>query len=310
MRLQFEKIEPLPDSSFRVVHLTEAQTCWVYWHYHPEYEIVYIPEGNGRRHVGQHVSTYDGGELVFIGPNVPHLNFSYGITGPHEEVIVQLRDDFLGSDFLQKPELEAVRRLFERAGQGMAFGVDTKQRVGPLLRQLPIQTGLERLLTLLAVFQELSRATDLQILQADGIRLQADPKEEQRINRIYRYVADHHAETIDLRTVADLANLTVPAFCRYFKRMTHLTFSGFVNEYRVSQARQLLHSNRPIATISAEVGYTNLSHFNKTFKALTGKTPGTYRRELYQRTSALAQVKPLPKAARQTRSPGWMRPAS
>lgn len=280
MRLQFEKIDPQPDSSFKIVHLTQPQTCWVYWHYHPEYEIVYIPEGNGRRHVGQHVSAYDDGELVFIGPNVPHLNFSYDKEGPYEEVVVQLRDDFMGPEFLQKPEMEAVRRLFERAGQGLAFGPDTKRAVGPLLRQLPYQSGFDRLLTLLTVFQRMGQAPDIQPLQAEGIQFAVDPKEEQRINRIYRYVAEHYTEAIDLRTVADLANLTVPAFCRYFKRMTHLTFTDFVNEYRVSQARQRLHTDQPIATIGTDVGYTNLSHFNKTFKALTGQTPSAYRKGL------------------------------
>lgn len=280
MRLQFEKIDTQPDSSFKVIHLTQPQTCHVYWHYHPEYEIVYIPEGNGRRHVGQHVSAYEDGELVFIGPNVPHLNFSYDKVSPYEEIIVQLRDDFMGSDFLQKPEMEAIRRLFERAGQGLAFGPETRRTLGPLLQQLIRQTGLERLLTLLQVFQRMGQAPDMQPLQAEGIQFTVDPKEEQRINRIYGYVADHYAESIELGTVADLANLTVPAFCRYFKRMTHLTFTDFVNEYRVSQARQRLHTDQPIATIGVEVGYANLSHFNKTFKALTGQTPSAYRKGL------------------------------
>ncbi|RYF78536.1 MAG: AraC family transcriptional regulator [Cytophagaceae bacterium] len=280
MRLQFEKIEPEPDSSFKVVHLTSPQTCWVYWHYHPEYEIVYIPEGNGRRHVGQHVSNYEDGELIFIGPNIPHLNFSYDKEGDYEEVVVQLRDDFMGGEFLQKPEMEAVKRLFNRASQGLVFGTATKQIVGPLLVQLANQTGFERLLSLLTVFQKLGQAADVEPLQADGIQFTVDPKEEQRINRIYTYVAEHHAEPIDLRTVSDLANLTVPAFCRYFKRMTHLTFSDFVNEYRINQARRLLHTDQTVAAIGADVGYTNLSHFNKTFKSITGQTPTAYRRGL------------------------------
>lgn len=280
MRLQFEKIEPESGSSFRVVHLTDPQTCWVYWHYHPEYEIVYIPEGSGRRHVGQNISAYDGGELVFIGPNVPHLNFSHGKEGPYEEVVVQMRSDFLGEAFLQTPEMAAVQRLFERAGQGPAFGKATKEALGPRLLQLPHQTGFDRLLSLLTIFQYLALAPDVQPLQADGIRFELNPKEEGRINRIYAYVAAHYAEAIELPTVADLANLTVPAFCRYFKRMTQLTFSDFVNEYRVSQARRLLHTDQPVATIGSSVGYTNLSHFNKTFKAIAGQTPTAYRKAL------------------------------
>jgi AraC-like DNA-binding protein len=187
--------------------------------------------------------------------------------------VVQLRDDFMGADFLKKPEMEAVRRLFSRAGQGLVFGADTKQAVGPLLMNLPHQTGFDRLLSLLTVFQKLGQAGDVQPLQAEGIQFTVDPKEEQRINRNY-------AEPIELRTVADLANLTVPAFCRYFKRMTHLTFSDFINEYRISQVRRLLHTDKTIAAISADVGYTNLSHFNKTFKTITGQTPTAYRKGL------------------------------
>lgn len=280
MKLQFEKVEPEAGSSFRVVHHTEVETCWVYWHYHPEYEIVYIPFGSGQRRVGTNVSRYEGGELVFIGPNLPHLNFSYGKEGQFEEIVVQMRDDFMGKTFLQTPELAVVQRLFERAHMGLTFGADTKQRVGPWLAELPGQPPFERMLTLLRVLQELATAPDAEPLHADGVRFDLNPKEHKRFNRVCGYVERHYARPIDIRAVADLTSLTVPAFCRYFKRMTHLTFTDFVNEYRVNQARRLLHSARTIAEVSTDVGFNNLSHFNKTFRAVTGQTPGTYRKAL------------------------------
>lgn len=280
MKLQFEKIEPEAGSSFRVIHHTEAETCRFYWHYHPEYEIVYIPLGNGQRRVGTNVSRYETGELVFIGPNLPHLNFSYGKEGQHEEFVVQMRDDFMGEPFLQKPELATVRRLFERAHTGLTFGPQTKQSVGPWLEQLPDQPPFERLLTLLRVLQYLAEAPDAEPLHADGLRFDLNPKEQERINRVCRYVEQHYTEPLDVRAVADLASLTVPAFCRYFKRMTHLTFTDFVNEYRVNQARRLLHSSRTVADVGLSVGFNNLSHFNKTFRAVTGQTPSAYRKAL------------------------------
>ncbi|GAB3950388.1 AraC family transcriptional regulator [Spirosoma harenae] len=280
MKLQFEKIEPEAGSSFKVIHNTEPETCRVYWHYHPEYEIVYIPSGNGKRRIGTNVSYYEAGELVFIGPNLPHLNFSYGIEGQYEEIVVQMRDDFMGSDFLQRPELAFVKRLFERSNTGLTFGVTTKQQVGPLLEQLPEQSPFERFLTLLQVLQRLANATDVELLHANGVRFDLNPKEQERINRVCHYVEQHYTEIIDMQRVADLASLTVPAFCRYFKRMTHLTFTDFVNEYRVNQARQLLHSARTVADVGFTVGFNNLSHFNKTFRAVTGQTPSAYRKAL------------------------------
>lgn len=280
MKLQFEKIEPEVGSSFRVVHHTEPETCRVYWHYHPEYEIVYIPFGDGRRRIGTNVSRYDGGELAFIGPNLPHLNFSYGIEGLFEEIVVQLRDDFLGDSFLRRPEMTSVRRLFERAHVGLIFGSTTKQQVGPLLEKMPQQPPFERLLTLLRVLQQLADAHDVEALHADGVRFDLNPKEQERINRVCQYVEQHYAQPLDVRKVADLASLTVPAFCRYFKRMTQLTFTDFVNEYRVNQARRMLQSSRTVADVGFAVGFNNLSHFNKTFRAITGQTPSAYRKAL------------------------------
>lgn len=280
MKLQFEKIEPEVGSSFRVVHHTEPETCRVYWHYHPEYEIVYIPFGDGRRRIGTNVSRYDGGELAFIGPNLPHLNFSYGIEGLFEEIVVQLRDDFMGDSFLLRPEMSSVRRLFERAHAGLIFGSTTKQQVGPLLEKMPQQPPFERLLTLLRVLQQLADAHDTEALHADGVRFDLNPKEQERINRICQYVEKHYAQPLDVRKVADLASLTVPAFCRYFKRMTQVTFTDFVNEYRVNQARRMLQSSRTVADVGFAVGFNNLSHFNKTFRAVTGQTPSAYRKAL------------------------------
>ncbi|MFD2936662.1 helix-turn-helix domain-containing protein [Spirosoma flavum] len=280
MKLQFEKIEPEAGSSFRVIHGTEAETCRVYWHYHPEFEIVYIPFGNGQRRVGTNVSRYEEGELVFIGPNLPHLNFSYGKEGQYEEIVVQMRDDFMGESFLEKPELTAVRRLFERAHTGLTFGTATKQLVGPWLTKLPDQSPFERLLTLLQILQHLADTPDVEPLHADGVQFDLNPKEQERINRVCQYVEEHYAEPVDIHAVADLASLTVPAFCRYFKRMTQLTFTDFVNEYRVNQARRLLHSARTVADVGFAVGFNNLSHFNKTFRAVTGQTPSMYRKEL------------------------------
>lgn len=186
----------------------------------------------------------------------------------------------MGESFLQKPEMTAVKRLFERAHRGLIFGLSTKQQIGPWLEQLPNQPSFERFLILLRILQQLANAPDVEPLHADGVRFDLNPKEQERINRVCQYVEQHYADAIDVSTVADLASLTVPAFCRYFKRMTHQTFTDFVNEYRVNQARQLLHSARTVADVGLAVGFNNLSHFNKTFRTITGQTPSAYRKVL------------------------------
>jgi AraC-like DNA-binding protein/quercetin dioxygenase-like cupin family protein len=280
MKPQFEKIEPEFGSSFRLMHHTQPDSCWVYWHYHPEYEIVYIPRGSGKRHIGHHVSTYSDGELVFLGPNLPHLNFSHGIVGAFEEIVVQMREDFLGKDFLQKPEMEAIRRLFERSHQGMSFYGETRLQVGPQVATLVTLPPFERMLALLTIFQQLAVSTEYQILNAERISLDLNGREQERINRIYEFVESNYIQPIDIQVVASLANMTVPAFCRYFRKMTQMTFTDFVNEFRITQARKLLTSDRSIGDVCFECGFNNLSHFNKVFKQRTGQTPGQYRKSL------------------------------
>ncbi|GAB3834456.1 AraC family transcriptional regulator [Hymenobacter jeollabukensis] len=285
MKLQFEPIQPSSDSSFTLLHHTDPAAIDVRWHYHPEYELVYLPRGRGRRHIGRHLSRYAGGELVFIGPDLPHLSFSYGRQTDFEQIVVQLRPDFLGADFLQRPELRAVQQLFARARQGLTFGAAVRRQVGPQLAQMLTQPPFERLLTLLQVLHTLAATPDATSLHADAGRGQAPRQESERLSRVYGYLQEHFRQPVEVAALAELTHLTVPAFCRYFKRMTGLTLTDFVQEYRVNHACLLLLEDRPITEVSFASGFNNLSHFNKTFRKLTGLSPSAYR----QQQAALAE---------------------
>lgn len=279
MKLQFEPIKPPPGSSFKLIHLKEAEISGMHWHYHPEYELVYIPVGSGRRHIGQHIGRFEEGELVFIGPNVPHLSFSYGRQGPFEQIVLQLRADFLGDDFLQRPELESIQHLFARSHQGLTFGPETKAAVGPALQRLLTEPAFGRLLTLLQVLQQLAEAPDTVILQAGSAGLGVRGREQERLSRIYQYIQQHFNRALEVEELASLAHLSVPAFCRYFKKMTGMTLTNFVQEYRISHACRLLLEDAPITEVSYASGFNNLSHFNKTFLKLTGLSPSAYRKQ-------------------------------
>jgi AraC-like DNA-binding protein/quercetin dioxygenase-like cupin family protein len=279
MKVEYEKIQPDEGSSFRVIH-SHSQGDRFFWHYHPEYEIVYVHQGSGRRHVGNHLANYEEGELVFIGPNLPHSGFGYGVEGEHEEIVVQLREDFLGENFLKSPEMKAVQKLFDRSRQGVYFFGETRQVVANRLQKLPKLSNFQRLIEVLEIFQILATTDEFSLLNVVGSRFDFSHKEEERINKIYQYVENNFMQPIDIQAVANLASLTVPSFCRYFKKMTHLTFTDFVNEFRINQACKLLLNDNNIANICYEIGFNNVSHFNKVFKEITGKNPSEYRRKM------------------------------
>ena len=97
MKAKLESITSDYDSSFRIL-LTPKLNEIFYWHFHPEYEIVYVETGSGFRHIGDHISKYKGSDLALIGPNIPHLNFDYGVKVTVDTVVVQMKENFLGHD--------------------------------------------------------------------------------------------------------------------------------------------------------------------------------------------------------------------
>ena len=127
MKVKLEEIKPDVNSSFKIL-LTPNLNDLFYWHFHPEYEIVYVEAANGVRHVGDHISRYEESDLVFIGPNIPHLNFDYGVRTECEQVVVQMKEDFLGKDFFSLPEIAGIKQLFEKAEAVLLFMVKQKKK--------------------------------------------------------------------------------------------------------------------------------------------------------------------------------------
>lgn len=280
MKVQFEEIHPDSDSSFHLL-LTPHLSDVFLWHYHPEYEIVYIEGANGTRHVGEHISRYEGSDLVFIGPNVPHLNFDYGVKTEHQKVVVQLRHDFLGTAFWQAPECQAIAALFERARSGVSFYGQTKHEVGQLLKELAQLPPFERLLQLLTIFKTMAGSSESSSLQGKAVTNAYNLSEQLRLKQVNQFIADNYSRKIDIPEIAAIANLTEAAFCRYFKRMTQLTFTQFVNQYRINQAQKLLLSNHTVTEASVACGFESLSYFNKIFRRITGENPIQFKKRYH-----------------------------
>ncbi len=276
MKVVLETVFPDSDSSFRVF-MPRLHDLF-YWHYHPEYEIVYIEGTDGTRHIGDHISRYIGSDLVLIGPYIPHLNFDYGVKTDYEKVVVQMKEDFLGKEFLSSPELSDIRQLFEKARTGLAFHGNTKQRIGQKMKELVHVRHFQQLMGLLEIFQELACSTEYTQLNVKSVESHYNLKEQQRLKRIYHYVEEHYQHTINMQEIVDLCNLSNAAFCRYFKKMTRLTFTEFLNQYRIHQAKNLLLQDYTVTEACYESGFENLSYFNKTFKKFAGENPMQFKK--------------------------------
>jgi AraC-like DNA-binding protein len=268
---------PGPGQSFKL--FTPSLRDHFYWHYHPEYELVYVEAVTGIRHVGQHISSFMESDLVLIGPNVPHLNFDYGIETDYHQVVVQLKENFLGNAFKETPEFFRINELFERASMGLSFGEKTKILVAEKLKQMQDLPHFEQLVNLLEVFQLLSVSKEVTELNDKDTSIKLFFDDKIRMGSVYKYIHANYNNDPDVNTVAASVHLSTAAFCRYFKRQTKMTFTDFVNQYRITQAKTLLLKGLNVTEVCYEVGFESLSHFNKLFKKLSGENPSAFRKK-------------------------------
>lgn len=284
MKAKIEKIEPSFGNSFTLRHYEGPYQCNTpFWHCHPEYELVYIQKGNGTRHIGNHLSHFYDGELIFIGPNLPHFPYDNVMTFKNSEIVVQMKADFLGKTFFDAPELFKIKQLFEKSHAAIIFDAPFKHKIGKKLHELLIKKGFDRLLGLLDILNDLAETKNFQLLHANSFTFEVNSTDYFRIQTIYEFVQANFKEDLNLATIANKINMTEPAFCRYFKRLTGKTFTNLLNEIRIAHACQLLYNEEDtIATIAFKSGFNNLSHFNKQFKNVVGYNPSVYRKVFFK----------------------------
>jgi len=277
-----EIITPTFGSSFSFSSYMENANCKSdLWHYHPEIELVFVNGGSGKRQIGSHISYYSDGDLVLIGSNLPHCGFTNEQTGNKNETVIQMKPDFLGNDFFNIPEIKNIQYLLSKAKGGIAFGAETKKLIASQIELMANQLPFDRLLSMISILNTLETNNEYTILNADGFSLELQVQDNDRINVVFNYVKDHFQDPILLDTVSNLVSMTTPSFCRYFKKITNKTFTAFVNDYRLVHASKLLAEHSlSITEICFESGFNNFSHFNKSFKAYTGKNASQYRQEL------------------------------
>jgi AraC-like DNA-binding protein len=260
MRIQLEAIKPDAESSFHIM-VNPRLNDFFFWHFHPEIELTYIEGADGNRHVGDHISKYKGSDLVLIGSNIPHLNFDYGVKSDYQKIVLHIQPHFLADAFLNQPELKDVGQLFIKSTHGVAITGKTKARIGQALKQLHTLSHFDQFIEVLRILQIISQSNEIKLLHPQPVKNQYNKKEQARLQVLYQYIDSNHQQKITIRKAAALCHLSEAAFCRYFKKITQLTFTQFLNHYRINQAKRMILSDHNISEACYSCGFESLSYF-------------------------------------------------
>lgn len=269
------------------IHLDEHQSfaCRSYrtpifetnWHKHEEFELILISEGHGTAMIGDYIGEFKPGDIYFIAGNLPHWfkKQHNKLTGCAE--VLHFKPEIFGSDFLRLPELKKLQQLLIR-NDGIQIEPTLKQEMSAIIYEMQTLKGFNRILLLLNCLHKISTTSCYKTLT------QNFASNNNNINPVIEKIIDfsfkRYLTPVTLEQVADVAAMSIPTFCRFFKKNIKKTYFEFIQDLRISHACKLLTgSNKPVMEICYESGYNSWAHFSKQFKHVKKMTPSQYRKE-------------------------------
>lgn len=279
MRAKLEQIQLRQHDPSFICFEVNTPSFDMFWHYHPEYELTYIVHGNGERIVGDSFENFSDGDLVLLGPNLPHTWFTEKRKMKCHAVVLQFHAGFM--QLLQEfPELVSIKKLLDKSSAGIHFAVNTKSHLPVLIKEIEQAKGAEALSKFIMLLDKLS-GEKARTLSSQQFRHAKRNANEKRINKIFQYVQQKFSMQISIAEAAAIVHLSVSAFCKFFKRACGKTFSDYVNEIRIANAcRLLIDTDKPVARIAFDSGFESLSYFNRVFLKKKKMRPKNFRKKM------------------------------
>lgn len=287
------KIPKTSQESFRLQEDREHH-FYDHLHQHPETQLTLVLGSEGKVIAGDYIGSFKPGDIFLIGPNLPHVfrnDMKYYETGTDENahmVSVFFEWQSFGDKFLSLPELKHINDFAKLSERGLYIKDTVRNRITQLMKQLFRKSEMDRLIVLLKILNILSHTSDVDPLASSGIYNDFDEVDGKKLGNVYRFTMNEYHRKIQLDEVADVANMTINSFCRYFKKRTRKSYIDFLTEIRIGQARKFLQEkDLSISQICFEVGFNNLSNFNRKFREVCSITPTEFRK--LQENNALMQ---------------------
>jgi AraC-like DNA-binding protein/mannose-6-phosphate isomerase-like protein (cupin superfamily) len=296
MKAVFQRLTTEPEEGFVFKDIRSASFDCP-WHVHPEYELILVIQGKGYRIVGDNIARLSAGDMVLVGPGLPHIWQDEPPPNGRSSVhlfLVQFEERFLGEGLLRLPAMEPVRRLLQQSRRGLHVVGRTHTKVTALMNHMADLKGMARVLQFLHILVTLAGSEDCEPIASPNFAADSSLYDQERMDRVFQFLNSQLGQPVRLAEAAQIVHLSEGAFSRFFRLHTGKTFPEFVNELRIGRACSLLmEDNLNITEVAYECGFTNLSNFNRQFLRLKGVSPREFRLQLQQRLHQSRFV-PLP----------------
>ena len=249
------------------------------WHKHEECELIVITEGHGTALIGDYVGEYKKGDVFFLSSNLPHWFRKTEQKMIGSAIVVHFLKDFWGTPFLSMPEMKKINQLLEGDNNGLQLIQSLQKKITAGIEQMEQATGVDRIQLLLNSLHLMSQSKQYKIITKDFDN-NLNLKVNSAIDKIFTFSFKHFLEAVTLAEVAAEVSMSIPTFCRFFKRNIKKSYFDFLKELRIGHACKLLReSNQPIIDICYKSGYNSWAHFSKQFKNVKKITPNQYRKQ-------------------------------
>ena len=263
----------------------------VYWHWHKEFEYIYVTGGTAQFLVADQNYILSAGDCLLINQNVLHrvkpynnCECTYYSVVFHPSLFLNVSNPVIHSKYLEPISNSThlnhyLLKSDERAADDI---IALLRKIIHLNEQCPfgyelITRSLFCELWVSALQGALRHESLLPIENTQAIL------DEDRVKKILTYIATHYMDQISLDDIASSVHISKSECCRCFKRRLSVTPFEYLIKYRIySSAIMIAQSTRRISVseTAIKVGFNSSSYFNKMFRKYIGCTPTQFRKDV------------------------------
>ena len=280
----------IPKTGDNSLIVQEESLPWFYnyLHRHKEIQITLVIKSEGTLIAGNYMKRFKSGDIYIIGTDQPHIfksdaSYFEKKSKKNTEALTLFfnPDESFGNIFLL-PEMKEIKKFLEKTIYGLKAPQHEKLNLAKEMLKLKNSKAGLLVADFIGLLHNMAHIRKWEMLATSIPDFSISDFEGLRMNDIYQYTIENYAENITLQQIADVAHLTVPAFCRYFKKRTSKTYITFLNEIKINEACNKIVEGKfeSMSSVAYEIGFSNVTSFNRVFKKIKGMPPGRFMKNI------------------------------